>query len=96
MDGTSLSAAASTIASLLIILFVLAGAAYALRRLRARLPGGRPGAAGAIAIIASRPLGGQHSLVIAEAEGVRFLIGISRTGITSIGRLNAAGHAAHD
>lgn len=43
----------------------------------------------AINIISSRPLGGQHSLVVAEAEGVRFLIGISRDGMTAIGRLNA-------
>ncbi len=44
---------------------------------------------GPINIIANRQLGGQHSLIIAEAEGVKFLIGVSRNGMTAIGRLNA-------
>lgn len=89
MESASLSAAASTISSLLAILFVLAGAAFLLRRLRARLPGGGVKAQGAISIIATRPLGGQHSLMIAEVEGSRFLIGLSRDGMTAIGRLGA-------
>ena len=89
MDSTSLSAAASTLASLLAILFVLAGAAFLLRRLRARLPGGAAKMQGTINIIASRPLGGQHSLIIAEAQGETFLIGVSREGMTAIGRLHA-------
>jgi flagellar biogenesis protein FliO len=46
-------------------------------------------AQGAISIIATRPLGGQHSLMIAEVEGSRFLIGLSRDGMTAIGRLGA-------
>jgi flagellar biogenesis protein FliO len=89
VDSTSISAAASTIASLLAMLFLLAGVAFLLRRLRARLPGGDTKMQGAISIIASRPLGGQHSLIIAEAAGTRFLIGVSREGMTAIGRLNA-------
>lgn len=89
MDGANLSAAASTLASLLAILLVLAGAALLLRRLRARLPGAGVKIQGAISILSSRPLGGQHSLIIAEAEGARFLIGVSREGMTAIGRLNA-------
>ena len=88
MDGTSIPAAASTLASLLVILLVLAGAAFLLRRLRARLPGGAH-MQGTIGIIASRALGGQHSLVIAEVGGARFLIGVSRDTMTSIARLDA-------
>ena len=86
MDGASLSAAASTLASLLVIFLLLAGAAFLLRLLRAKLPGGVK-TQGAISIIASHPLGGQHALMIAEVEGVRFLIGVSRDSMTAIGRL---------
>jgi flagellar biogenesis protein FliO len=88
MDGTSLSTAANTIASLLVILFVLAAAAYALRRFGNRQTGATTTTQSSISIISTRPLGGQLSLVITEAEGARFLIAISRTGITTIGRLN--------
>lgn len=88
MDGASLSAAASTLASLLAILFVVAGAAFFLRRVRAKLPG-HAKMQNTINITTSRALGGQHSLVIAEVEGQRFLLGLSRTGITAIGRLGA-------
>jgi flagellar biogenesis protein FliO len=88
MDTASLSSAASSIAALLVILFVLAGAAFLLRRLRGTAWGQKLSAtAQPISVLATRPLGGQHSLVIAEAEGQRFLIGISRGGITAIGRL---------
>lgn len=89
MDSASLSAAASTLASLLAILFVLAGAALLLRRFRAKLPGGAANMQAPISIIASRPLGAQQSLIIAEAEGCRFLLGISRGGIVTIGRLGS-------
>lgn len=88
MDGASLSTAASSLASLLGILLILALVAFVLRRLRARLPRSGAKTPGGIDIIASRLLGGQQSLVIAEADGVRFLIGVSRAGITCIGRLN--------
>lgn len=89
MDTTSLGSAASTIASLLVILFVFAGAAFLLRRLRGTAWGQKLSAAASpIGLLATKSLGGQHSLVIAEAEGKRFLIGVSRTGITTIGRLD--------
>ncbi|HYP63981.1 MAG TPA: flagellar biosynthetic protein FliO [Acidocella sp.] len=87
MDGANLTATASTLASLLALLFLLAGAAWLARRLRGRLPG--RGQDGAIAIIASRALGGGHVLVIAEAEGKRFLIGVSRAQMSVLGRLGA-------
>ncbi len=88
MDSASLGAAASTLASLLVILLVLAAAGWALRRLRGGALGARlAGPASPISLIVTKPLGGQHSLVIAEAEGQRFLIGVSRGGITAIGRL---------
>jgi flagellar biogenesis protein FliO len=89
MDNPSLSAAVSTFAALLAILSCLAGVAFLLRRMRARLPGGGAKTQAAINIISNRPLGGQHSLIIAEAEGHRFRIGVSRAGITAIGRLGA-------
>jgi flagellar biogenesis protein FliO len=89
VDSIGLSAASSTLASLLAILALLAGAAFVARHLRARLPGGDTKPQAAISIVASRPLGGQHSLIIAEAAGSRFLIGVSRTGMTAIGRLDA-------
>jgi flagellar biogenesis protein FliO len=89
VDTASIGSAASTIASLLAILGVLTGAAFVLRRLRGTAWGRKLNAATSpITLLATRPLGGQHSLVIAEAEGKRFLIGISRTGMTAIGRLD--------
>jgi flagellar biogenesis protein FliO len=84
MDSASLAATASTLAALLVL---LAGAAWLARRLRGRLPG--RGNDGAIAIIASRALGGGHVLVIAEAGGKRFLIGVSRAQMSVLGRLSA-------
>ncbi|MBB5373729.1 flagellar biosynthetic protein FliO [Acidocella aromatica] len=88
MDTASLSSAASSIAALLVILFVLVGAAFLLRRLRGTAWGQKLNAATQpISVLATRQLGAQHSLVIAEAEGQRFLIGVSRGGITAIGRL---------
>jgi len=90
MDTASLSSAASSIAALLVILFLLAGAVFLARRLRGSAWGQRLNAAAQpISILSTRPLGGQHSLVIAEAEGQRFLLGVSRGGITAIGRLSS-------
>ncbi len=89
MDTETISGAASTIASLLVILFLLAGLAFLARRLRGRVPGSKAGGNMPVAVLSSRPLGGQHSLVIAEADGQRFLLGISRGGIALISRLDA-------
>ncbi len=87
MDTTGLPQAGSTIASLLAIFLLLGGAAFLLRRFRANLPGAVK-SQGSISIVAIRVLGGQHSLVVAEVEGIKFLIGISRNGMTPIGKLN--------
>jgi flagellar biogenesis protein FliO len=81
----------SAAGSLLVILAVLAGAAYLARRLR-NARGWRGGAAPLIDIIATRSIGPQASLMIIEAQGQRFLIGAGRGGITSIGALTAPGH----
>jgi len=90
VDTVSLSGAASTIASLLVILFALAGAAFLARRFRGTAWGQKLSVTTSpISLVATRSLGGQHSLAIAEADGKRFLIGISRTGITAIGRLDS-------
>jgi len=86
MEGTGLPEAGSTLASLLAIFLLLGGAALLLRRFRARLPGSMK-LQGAISIVASRPLGGQHTLVVAEVEGEKFLLGVSRNGMTALGRL---------
>lgn len=88
MDTETISGAASTIASLLIILGLLAGAAFLARRLRNRMPSSKAGGNMPVAILSSRPLGGQQSLVIAEAGGQRFLLGVSRAGVALISRLD--------
>lgn len=88
MNGASLSAAASTLASLLAILFALAGAAWLARHLRGRAPTRSGNDQSPINIIANKPLGGGHMLAIVEAEGKRFLIGISRDQMHAIGSLN--------
>ncbi|MGE4481087.1 FliO/MopB family protein [Acidocella sp.] len=89
MDTETISAAASTIASLLMILGLLAGLAFVARRWRARMPGSQAGGNMPVSILSSRPLGGQHSLVVAEAGGRRFLLGVSRGGVSLIDRLDA-------
>lgn len=88
MDSIGYGALASICTSLLVILGGLFGAAVLIRRLRATPWGQRSAAASPITILASRVIGHQASLVIAEAQGQRFLIGISRTGIAAIGRLD--------
>ncbi|MBU6418132.1 MAG: flagellar biosynthetic protein FliO [Proteobacteria bacterium] len=88
MDTETISGAASTIASLLIILGLLTGLAFLARRFKGRLPGSKVGGNMPVSIISSRPLGGQQSLVIAEADGQRFLLGVSRGGIALISRLS--------
>jgi flagellar biogenesis protein FliO len=88
MTALSLGAAAASLASLLAILLLLAAVALALRRVRARLNTNASNLQGNISIIANKPLGGQHMLIIAEAQGQRFLIGVSRDGMDCLGTLN--------
>jgi flagellar biosynthetic protein FliO len=88
LDTETISGAASTIASLLIILGLLTGLAFLARRFKGRLLGSKAGGNMPVSILSSRPLGGQQSLVIAEADGQRFLLGVSRGGIALISRLN--------
>jgi flagellar biogenesis protein FliO len=78
----------SSLVSLSVIFGVLIGATFLLRRLRGTAWGQRATAQMQIKLIASRSLGGHNTLVIAEAEGQRFLIGIGRGGIAAIGRLD--------
>jgi len=79
----------STMASLLVILALLMGAALLARKLRDRgwSLGTRPQTR--INLLASRPLGPQTSLLLVEADGHRFLLGTSRAGLTLIGALGA-------
>ena len=87
MENPTLSLAASAIVSLLVIFVVLFGVGFLLRRLRAAPWDRRSAAASPIQLIASRPLGGQNTLIIVEAEGQRFLIAVSHAGMQAIGRL---------
>jgi flagellar biogenesis protein FliO len=75
--------------SLAVILVLLALAAWAAARLRRGGFNMRQGAT-PIAIIATRIVGPQASLMLVEAEGQRFLVGAGRAGITVITPLGAA------
>jgi flagellar biogenesis protein FliO len=75
----------SSTVSLLVLLALLGGAALLAKRLRGNLPGT---ADGAIKLLATRPLGGANMLVLVQAEDQKFLLGVSRAGITSLGRLD--------
>jgi flagellar biosynthetic protein FliO len=89
VDNPGLSLALSSVVSLIVILGALVGATYLARRLRNTGWGQRASTQNnVIKLIATRPLGPQSSLVIVEAEGKRFLVGISRTGMTAIGRVD--------
>ena len=89
MDNPGLSLALSSVVSLIVIIGALGGATYLARRLRNTGWGQRASTQNnSIKLIATRPLGPQSSLVIVEAEGKRFLVGISRTGMTAIGRVD--------
>ncbi len=81
------SAIVSTLVPLVVILGLLAGAAYLARRLREGGWGKRRAGQSAINIIATRPVGPNASLMIVEAEGSRFLVSAGRQGIVPIGAL---------
>ncbi len=87
LTGPGLATLGSCLVSLIVILALLAAAAYAAKRLRG-YTAPRGGAAAGIKILASRQLGWQCALIIVEAEGQLFLIGAGRTGLTAIGKLN--------
>lgn len=89
MDTEITSAAASTILSLLLILGLLAVCAYFAKRfLRPQFINKKTNMAMSISILCSRSLGGQQNLVVAEAMGKIFLLGVSRNGVTLISRLD--------
>ncbi|GLR67539.1 hypothetical protein GCM10010909_22200 [Acidocella aquatica] len=87
MDSSGLDLVASSLLSLSVLFGVLLGAMFLLRRLRATAWGRRNAGPSPIKIIASRAMGGQNTLVIAEVEGQRFLLGVSRGGIARIGQV---------
>ncbi len=70
--------------SLAVILALLALAAWAARRLRGGGFALGQGRNASIAIIATRVIGPQASLMIVEAERQRFFVGTGRAGITAI------------
>jgi flagellar biogenesis protein FliO len=88
MGGDEIGLAASSLASFTLILGVLAGALWLARRLRGT-KWGRAEAASPIHLVATRALGGQHMLVLAEVEGQRILIGVSRGAMTALARVDA-------
>lgn len=88
MDTETISAAASTIASLLVILGLLVGCAFLAKRFRARLGADKTNGHMKISILSAKSLGMQQSLVVAEAAGQYFLLGICKGGITLISRLD--------
>jgi len=86
-DGLPITSAAISLAVILVLLALAAWAAARLRRGGFSLGQGR---ATPIAIIATRIVGPQASLMIVEAEGLRFLVGAGRAGITAITPLGPA------
>lgn len=88
MDTEIISAASSTILSLLVILGLLVICAYFAKRfLRHQNGSKKANGTMLISILCSRPLGAQQNLVVAEAKGQIFLLGVGRNGITLISRL---------
>ncbi len=90
------SAILSMIGSLTAILAALAGFAYLAKWFQRRSPRQPRVAQHAISVIATRHIGWQASLQIVEADGQRFLIGTSRSGITSIGPLDRSRNSFED
>ena len=88
METETISGAASTIASLLLILGILVACAYFAKRFRVRRDSHKNLNNMNISILGARSLGGQQSLLIAEVGEQRFLLGASRGGITLISRLD--------
>jgi flagellar biogenesis protein FliO len=80
----------SAFLSLAVILLLLALAAWAARRLRGRGFVLGQNRNTSIAIIATRLIGPQASLMIVEAEQQRFLVGTGRAGVTVITPLGTA------
>lgn len=88
MDTETISAATSIIVSLLIILGLLVVCAFLAKRVRLRLGGDKAAGGMRISILSTRSLGLQQSLVVAEANGEYFLLGVCKGGITLISRLD--------
>lgn len=89
MDTETISAAVSVIISLLVILGLLVGCAFLAKRFRNRLGIDKAAGAMKISILSTRSLGVQQSLVVAEANGECFLLGVCKGGVTLISRLNS-------
>ncbi|NNM56550.1 MAG: flagellar biosynthetic protein FliO [Acidocella sp.] len=88
MESPGIQLVASSLLSISVLFGVLLGATFLLRRLRGTAWGRRAVGQSPIHIAAVRGLGGQNTLVIAEVEGHRFLLGVSRGGISTIGRID--------
>lgn len=88
MDTETISAATSMVISLLVILGLLVGCAYLAKRFRTRLGVDKTNSNIKISILSTKTLGMQQSLVVAEADGQRFLLGVSKGAIELISRLD--------
>lgn len=84
---TGMPGMGSVFASLLMILALLAVAAWLARKLRGTGLGRSLNVQTPIHILATRRLGIGSSLLIVEISGQRFLVGCGRAGITAIGEL---------
>ncbi|MDE8345378.1 MAG: flagellar biosynthetic protein FliO [Acidocella sp.] len=86
MSGIGGGQAVSTVVSMVVIFAVLGIAMVLSRRLRFAVPWRKT--TSCITVLGARSLGGQNTLVMIQAEDQRFLIGVSRTTISVIGRLD--------
>lgn len=88
MGTETISAAISMIVSLLVILGGLVICAFLIKKYKNRVGIDKASGGMRISILSTRSLGMQQSLVVAEADGKYFLLGVCKTGITLISRLD--------
>lgn len=89
VDSETVSAAISMIVSLLVILGGLVVCAFLIKKYKNRVGLDKTSGGMKISILSTRSLGMQQSLVVAEADGKYFLLGICKAGITLISRLDS-------
>jgi len=69
---------------LALVLALICGVAYAIRRF---YPGWVKRSDVPISVLARMPLGHKQEIAVVEIEGMRFVLGITATQITSLGRM---------
>lgn len=88
MDAITISTATSMIISLLVIFALLFIFAFFVKKYRLRLGVAKSYSNINISVLSTFSLGLQQSLVVAEADGQRFLLGVFKGGITLISQLD--------